>query len=102
MNFCAIAMDSLVRASSLHLHIVFMHVHIFGTNQSEKDARPNLTLRGFEAIDDIKSQIERAYPGIVSCADILELAAPDAFSFPIPMWDVLTGRRDGMVSLISD
>ncbi|KAL2470005.1 Peroxidase 24 [Abeliophyllum distichum] len=75
-----------------------------GTNQSEKDARPNLTLGGFEAIDDIKSQIEKVCPGIVSCADILALSARDAVSFPFkrPMWDVLTGRRDGRVSLISD
>ncbi|KAL2469992.1 Peroxidase 24 [Abeliophyllum distichum] len=65
-----------------------------------EDARPNLTLGGFEAIDDIKSQIEKVYPGIVSCADILALFARDAFKRP--MWDVPTGRRDGRVSLISD
>ncbi|KAL0348748.1 UNVERIFIED_CONTAM: Peroxidase 24 [Sesamum angustifolium] len=75
-----------------------------GTNQSEKDARPNLTLRGFEVIDEIKTRVERDCPGIVSCADILALAARDAVSFPFKrsMWDVLTGRRDGRVSLLSD
>lgn len=54
-----------------------------GTNKSEKDAIPNLTLAGFEAIDDIKAQVETACPGIVSCADILALAARDAVSFPV-------------------
>ncbi|KAK3002340.1 hypothetical protein RJ639_021515 [Escallonia herrerae] len=75
-----------------------------GTNQSEKDARPNLSLLGFEIIDDIKSQIEKVCPGVVSCADILALAARDSVSFPFkkPMWDVLTGRRDGRISLASD
>ncbi|XP_075488162.1 peroxidase 24-like [Primulina tabacum] len=76
-----------------------------GTNQSEKDARPNLTLGGFEVIDDIKTQIEQSCPpGIVSCADILALAARDAVSLPFgrSMWNVLTGRKDGRVSLLSD
>ncbi|CAI9118699.1 OLC1v1020299C1 [Oldenlandia corymbosa var. corymbosa] len=75
-----------------------------GTNQSEKDARPNLTLGGFEAIDDIKAQVEQACPGVVSCADILALAARDAVSFPFgrDLWPVPTGRKDGKVSLIGD
>ncbi|GFP81888.1 peroxidase 24 [Phtheirospermum japonicum] len=75
-----------------------------GTNQSEKEARPNLSLGGFEVIDEIKTRVEKQCPGIVSCADILALAARDAVSFPFkrPMWDVLTGRRDGRVSLLSN
>lgn len=75
-----------------------------GNNQSEKLARPNLSLSGFDIIDNIKSQIEQVCPGIVSCADILALAARDSVSFPFkePKWDVLTGRRDGKISLATD
>ncbi|KAL3508036.1 hypothetical protein ACH5RR_033418 [Cinchona calisaya] len=75
-----------------------------GTNQSEKDAIPNLTLGGFEIIDDIKKQVEQACPGIVSCADILALAARDAVSFPFRgnLWEVPTGRKDGRESLLSN
>ncbi|XP_059628241.1 peroxidase 24-like [Cornus florida] len=75
-----------------------------GTTQSERDTIPNLTLSGFDVLDDIKSQIEQACPGIVSCADILALSTRNSVSFPFkqPMWEVLTGRRDDKISLASD
>ncbi|XP_023000611.1 peroxidase 24-like [Cucurbita maxima] len=74
-------------------------------NPSEKEARPNLSLLGFDAIDTIKSEVEKACPGVVSCADILAVAARDAVSFPLKnrqLWPVLTGRRDGTVSRSSE
>ncbi|MBA0636090.1 hypothetical protein Godav_022390 [Gossypium davidsonii] len=73
-------------------------------NTAEKDAIPNLTLAGFDVIDDLKAEVEKKCPNVVSCADVLALAARDAvsFKFQTPLWEVLTGRRDGRISRISE
>ncbi|XP_074285020.1 peroxidase 1-like [Silene latifolia] len=72
-------------------------------NQTEKDAVPNVTLRGFEVVDAIKGALEKECPGVVSCADVLSLAARDAVvTIKGPWWKVPLGRKDGKISLASE
>ncbi|CAI9303300.1 unnamed protein product [Lactuca saligna] len=72
---------------------------LLDVSYAEKTAPPNSRLRGFEVIDAAKSQLETICPGVVSCADILALAARDSVVQSGGLWwEVRTGRRDGLVS----
>ncbi|XP_042515938.1 peroxidase A2-like [Macadamia integrifolia] len=64
--------------------------------ESEKDAFPNAnSTRGYDVVDNIKTALENSCPGVVSCADILAIAAEVSVSLAGgPSWDVLLGRRD--------
>jgi hypothetical protein len=50
------------------------------TDPGEQDAPPNLTLRAraFQLINELKAAVEANCSGVVSCADILTLAARDS------------------------
>jgi peroxidase len=66
---------------------------------SEKMAPQNRGLGGFVLIDKIKIVLEQRCPGVVSCADILNLATRDAVHLAgAPSYPVFTGRRDGLTS----
>lgn len=72
-------------------------------NTAEKDSPANLSLRGYEVIDDAKEQLEQQCPGVVSCADIVAMAARDAIFFAGgPVYDIPKGRKDGRRSKIED
>ncbi|KAJ1296455.1 hypothetical protein BS78_01G301900 [Paspalum vaginatum] len=70
--------------------------------QAEKNARPNLSLRGFDVIDRIKARLEAACALTVSCADIVAFAARDSVKLSGGVgYAVPGGRQEGTVSRAS-
>ncbi|CAN1262932.1 Peroxidase 4 [Linum perenne] len=85
----------------LHFHdcIVNVSLRSYYITHWEKTAAPNLnSVRGFEVIDKIKSEVDkRCKANVVSCADILAVAARDSVSIlggPSYSYQVPLGRRD--------
>ncbi|KDP36576.1 hypothetical protein JCGZ_08343 [Jatropha curcas] len=90
----------------LHFHDCFVQgcdasVLLDGSTSgpSEQDAPPNLTLRkkAFEIIDDLRERVQDQCGRVVSCADIVAIAARDSVVLSGgPDYDVPLGRRDGL------
>ncbi|XP_031476884.1 peroxidase 64 [Nymphaea colorata] len=73
------------------------------TNKAEKDGTPNISLHAFYVIDHAKEELEAACPGVVSCADIIALAARDSVALSGgPSWEVPKGRKDGRISIANE
>ncbi|ESW29585.1 hypothetical protein PHAVU_002G082100 [Phaseolus vulgaris] len=70
------------------------------TLRGEKKAANNInSLKGSGIVDKIKNMIESECPGVVSCADILTIAARDAVILVGgPYWDVPVGRKDSVTA----
>ncbi|KAF9610000.1 hypothetical protein IFM89_019640 [Coptis chinensis] len=100
----AMLSDARIGASLLRLH--FLDCFVNGCDaslllddsssiQSEKNAVPNVDARGFDVVDTIKTTLEDACPGVVSCADILAVAAHTSVVLAGgPSWKVFLGRKD--------
>lgn len=88
----------------LHFHDCFVNgcdgSILLDGEDGEKFAQPNQnSVRGYEVIDAIKEDLENMCPGVVSCADVVALAAGYGVLFSGgPYYDVLLGRRDGLVA----
>ncbi|KAJ4969692.1 hypothetical protein NE237_002791 [Protea cynaroides] len=94
----------------LHFHDCFVNgcdgsilLDDTSTFTGEKTANPNNgSVRGFDVIDTIKTQVENICPGIVSCADIVAVAARDSVvALGGPSWTVQLGRRDSTTASLS-
>lgn len=71
---------------------------------AEKDSKDNLSLAGdgFDTVVKAKQAVEAQCPGVVSCADILAIAARDVVVLAGgPSFNVELGRRDGLISKAS-
>ncbi|CAO2195969.1 unnamed protein product [Urochloa humidicola] len=69
------------------------------TQKSEQEAIPNQTLRpaAFKAVNEIRDRLDKACGRVVSCADIVALAARDSVALGGgPSYKVPLGRRDGL------
>ncbi|XVF43515.1 hypothetical protein PTKIN_Ptkin02bG0045900 [Pterospermum kingtungense] len=108
----AIARERRMAASLIRLH--FHDCFVQGCDASILlDNSPSITsekfvvqnnnsARGFEVIDQAKSAVENICPGVVSCADILAVAARDASEYVGgPTWTVKLGRRDSTTASAS-
>ncbi|KAK3205022.1 hypothetical protein Dsin_019068 [Dipteronia sinensis] len=102
----AIKVETRMAASLIRLHFHDCFVNgcdaslLLDGSDSEKLALANLnSARGFEAVDTIKAAVESQCSGVVSCADILTIAARDSSLLSGgPTWKVPLGRRDGLVA----
>ncbi|KAG6625957.1 peroxidase 12-like [Carya illinoinensis] len=90
----------------LHFHDCFVQgcdgsILLDGTDSdpSEKDASPNLTLRAkaFQIIEDLRELVHNTCGRVVSCADIVTVAARDSvYLAGGPEYSLPLGRRDGL------
>ncbi|KAI3752808.1 hypothetical protein L2E82_24845 [Cichorium intybus] len=88
----------------LHFHDCFVEgcdgsILIDNGKDSERLAFAHQGVQGYDVIENAKAKLESVCPGVVSCSDIVTMAARDAVAFSRgPVYEVETGRKDGLVS----
>ncbi|KAJ8626090.1 hypothetical protein MRB53_019397 [Persea americana] len=71
-----------------------------GLAEKEAQDNKNLAVEAFDSIKKAKALVESKCPGVVSCADILAIAARDFVHLAGgPYYPVKKGRKDGRVSM---
>ncbi|XP_024987459.1 basic peroxidase-like [Cynara cardunculus var. scolymus] len=97
----AVTTENRMAASIIRLHFHDCFVQgcdasiLLDDTPSEKTTGANSGVRGYEVIDAAKAAVENICPGVVSCADVLAVAARDAsVAVQGPSWSVRLGRRD--------
>ncbi|XP_071739082.1 peroxidase 70-like [Rutidosis leptorrhynchoides] len=107
----AVAQERRMGASLLHLHFhdclvngsdASILLDQTSTIDSEKNAGPNAnSARGFEVIDKIKSEVDKVCRrSVVSCADILTVAARDSVvALGFPSYKLSLSRRSSLPHL---
>ncbi|KAI3719754.1 hypothetical protein L6452_20658 [Arctium lappa] len=97
----AVSRENRMAASIIRLHFHDCFVQgcdasiLLDDTPSEKTTGANSGVRGYEVIDAAKAAVESICPGVVSCADVLAVAARDAsVAVDGPSWAVRLGRRD--------
>ncbi|KAK9131960.1 hypothetical protein Scep_011488 [Stephania cephalantha] len=77
---------------------------LISVSGAEREAEENKSLakEGFAVVDKVKALVETKCPGIVSCADVLAIAARDFVHLTGgPYYQVKKGRWDGKISKAS-
>ncbi|XP_062170281.1 lignin-forming anionic peroxidase-like [Alnus glutinosa] len=103
----AVSRERRMAASLVRLHFHDCFVQGCDASILLKDAERNAfqnkdSVRGYEVIDSAKAEVEKTCPGVVSCADILALAARDAsVAVGGPSWTVKLGRRDSTTASLT-
>ncbi|GMJ01680.1 hypothetical protein like AT4G26010 [Hibiscus trionum] len=93
--------------SFLHFHDCFVKgcdaSILLDGDSSEKNATANRSVGGYDVIDEANELFEEACEGVVSCADIIALAAKDVVQLSGGgRYEVQTRRRDEIESLASN
>ncbi|CAK7325272.1 unnamed protein product [Dovyalis caffra] len=79
----AIASDRRMAASLIRLHFHDCFVQTSSIESEKTALGNNNSARGYNVIDKAKTEVEKTCPGVVSCADIIAVAARYASAYSL-------------------